>query len=134
FFRRFGPTAWFRLLTTRLPYAHSMRLSRALTSCLLPLQRVLGRMPFIGQWLQHQLPIAPVETLSACRADLVHERACLAMCDRLMTQHHQPGDVESVAQWLRDAGLEQIEACCDTLIVGRGRKPRGQTTQEPRAA
>lgn len=133
FFRRFGPTAWFRLLTTRLPMAQAMRFSRWLTACLLPIQRLLGRIPLVGAHLQRLLPIAPVETLS-CRPEQVHERACLAMCDRLMTQHHQPGDVESVAQWLRDAGLEQIETCCDTLIVGRGRMPHRQSSQEPRAA
>jgi SAM-dependent methyltransferase len=134
FFRRFGPTAWFRLLTTRLPSTHAMRLSRLLASGLLPLQRLLGRIPWLGLWLQRQFPIAPVETLQECRADQVRERACLAMCDRLMARHHQPGDVETVEQWLRDSALDQIETCCETLIVGRGRKPRGQMTQEPRAA
>jgi SAM-dependent methyltransferase len=133
FFRRFGPTAWFRLLTTRLPTAQAMRFSRALASALLPLQRLLGRIPLVGPRLQRLFPIAPVEMLS-CRPEQVHERACLAMCDRLVTQHHQPGDVESVAQWLRESGLDQIETCCDTLIVGRGRKPRGEAASEPRAA
>lgn len=134
FFRRFGPTAWFRLLTTRLPFAQTMRLSRGLASLLLPLQKLLGRVPWMGRWLQRQFPIAPVETLSACQPDQVHERACLAMCDRLMSQHHQPGDVETVSHWLREAALEQIETCCDVLIVGRGRKPRTPVAQEPRAA
>mgnify|MGYP000156238148 CR=1 FL=1 len=136
-FRRFGPTAWLRLLTQRMSTDHAMAFALQLTNWLLPCQQALGRVPFIGRWLQRLLPIAPVEALGTCSPDAIHQRACLAMCDRLTAVHHHPGRIETLAAWLAEAGLEQTHVYRDnSMIVGRGVKPcrKAQAGSEARAA
>jgi SAM-dependent methyltransferase len=123
-FRRFGPTAWLRVLTKRMTTDRAIAFARRLTEWLLPFQQALGRVPWLGRHLQKLLPIAPLDTLGECSANDVRERACLAMCDRLTAVHHHPGRVELLAAWLREAGLEQTQVYRDTLIVGRGVKPQ----------
>ena len=122
-FRRFGPTAWLRMLTQRMPTERAMALALRLTEWLLPCQQVLGRVPIVGRRLQNAFPIAPIDTLGACSPEAVRQRACLAMCDRLTAVHHHPGRIELLAAWLSEAGLEQTCVFRDSLIVGRGMKP-----------
>jgi SAM-dependent methyltransferase len=122
-FRRFGPTAWLRLLTQRMSTQQAMLFALRLTEWLLPWQQALGRVPIIGRRLQNAFPIAPIDTLGACSPEAVRQRACLAMCDRLTAVHHHPGRIELLAAWLHEAGLEQTSVFRDSLIVGRGVKP-----------
>lgn len=131
-FRRFGPTAWLRLLTQRMSTDHALAFALRLTNWLLPCQQLLGRVPLVGQKLQRLLPIAPVEALDTCNPEAVHQRACLAMCDRLLAVHHHPGRVETLAAWLAEAGLEQTQVYRDnSMIVGRGVKPARRVPMGP---
>jgi len=119
-FRRFGPTAWLRVLTRRMTTDHAMAFALWLTGWLWPCQQAIGRVPVVGRRLQRLLPIAPVDTLDACSAEAARQRACLAMCDRLTAVHHRPGRIHELTAWLQEAGLEQIHVGCETQIFGRG--------------
>jgi len=131
-FRQFGPTAWLRFVTRRMTTDQAMSFSLRLTAWLLPWQQALGRVPVLGRWLERLFPIAPPDTLSACSAEAVRQRACLAMCDRLTAVYHHPGRVALLADWLAEAGLEQMHVdYCDNQIVGRGRKPHRANESSP---
>ncbi len=121
--RRFGPTAWLRMLTRRMSRERAIQFAMALTNWLLPIQRLLGRIPVVGHRLERLLPIAPVDTLGLCSPQVQRERAQLAMCDRLTATHHHPGCAAKLGEWLADAGLERPEVFQTNLIIGRGVKP-----------
>jgi SAM-dependent methyltransferase len=132
--RRFGPTAWLRLLTRRMSRERAIRFSMTLTNLLLPLQRALGAIPGIGRRMERLLPIAPIDTLGLCSPAVQKERAQLAMCDRLTATHHNPGRVAKLAEWLIEAGIAEPQVFQTNVIVGRGVKPSAATSGQPRAA
>ncbi len=127
-FRRFGPTAWLRLLTRRMRRDQALQFSVALTNLLLPIQRLLGRIPVIGLRMERLLPIAPIDTIGLCSREVQRERAQLAMCDRLTATFHRPGCVAKLQEWLQESGFEPPDVYQTNLIIGRGSKQTAAQT------
>lgn len=133
-FRRFGPTAWLRFLTSRLSRPQAIQFAVALTNLLLPVQSALGKVPGIGLRLERLLPVAPIDTVGLCSPTVQRERAQLAMCDRLTATYHRPGCASKLMEWLIEIGLENPDVFQALQIVGRGIKRAKSQTSEQKAA
>lgn len=132
-FGQFGPTGWLRMITRRMDRERAFRFSVALTNMLLPVQRALGSVPWIGLRLERLLPIAPIDTIGLCSPEVQRERAQLAMCDRLTATYHRPGCTAKLQEWLQESGIEQTCVYQQHQIIGRGCKPAA-ADQSQRAA
>lgn len=132
--RRFGATAWMRLLTRHMTRERKMQFAVRLTDWLLPIQRMLGRIPLIGLRMERLLPVAPIDTVGLCTREVQRERARLAMCDRLTATYHKPGCATKLTEWLTESGIENPEVFLQNQIVGRGVMPPKSQAGTQRAA
>ena len=95
---------------------------------LLPVSRVLGRAPKVGRWLRHAVPVSNYEGIYPLSEAQLKEWAVLDTFDMLSPVHDHPQSAETVAAWLREAGLNRPEVFRPSHLVGRGEKPQAHGT------
>lgn len=117
------PKYWIRPLTSRIPHRRLFPLVERLVPVLLPVSRLLGRVPWGGRWLRHIVPVSNYEGIHPLNESQLREWAVLDTFDMWSPIHDHPQSAETVARWLRDAGLEEREVFRPGHLVGRGRRP-----------
>ena len=121
------PKYWLRPLTKHLPPERLFSQVRRMVEVLWPVSRALGRVPHLGPKLRHALPIANYEGVLPLTAEQLKEWAVLDTFDMLAPAHDHPQTVETVHAWFEQAGLADIEVFRRGLVVGRGRRRKGET-------
>jgi SAM-dependent methyltransferase len=117
------PKYWLRPVTRRLPTSFLFAAVERCTPLLLPFSRMVGRVPRIGRWLRHVIPVANYEGIYPLSTAQLREWAVLDTFDMLSPAHDHPQTARAIGCWLRAAGLENIEVFRDGFLVARGRMP-----------
>jgi SAM-dependent methyltransferase len=116
------PKYWLRPLTKRMPKAQLFVTLQRLVPLLLPMSRVLGRIPVAGKLLKRLVPVANYEGMLPLTETQLHEWAVLDTFDWLAPEYDQPQTAFTAREWLAQAGLKNIEVLRAGHLVGRGIK------------
>lgn len=113
---------WIRPLTKRLNGATLFQAVQRAVPIMLPLSRVLGRIPILGRWLHHAVPVSNYEGRYPLNNSQLKEWAVLDTFDMLAPAHDQPQTRKTVKRWFQESGLIRIEVFRLRQWVGRGQK------------
>jgi SAM-dependent methyltransferase len=117
------PKYWLRPMTKRMAKTWLFDVLESLTPKLLPLSRMLGRIPVVGGGLKRLVPIANYDGILPLSESQHLEWSLLDTFDMLAPAYDQPQTPETVRRWLESAGLDQIEILLAGHLVGRGTVP-----------
>ena len=113
------PKYWLRPLTRRVAPTRLFALVETMVPALLPLSRLLGRVPLIGQKLKHLIPVADYADRLPLSKSQLREWAILDTFDMFAPAHDAPQRVSTVREWFVEAGLHDVEVFRAGLVVGR---------------
>ncbi len=116
------PKYWLRPMTRRMPQARLFAIVQWLVPKLLPIARALATIPLFGRRLRYLLPIMMYYGVFPLTREQHREWATLDTFDMLAPAHDHPQTAASVRAWLTEAGLRDVEAAREGLIVGRAVK------------
>jgi SAM-dependent methyltransferase len=127
----FWPKYWLRPITRRLPTRLLFPLVQALVPALIPLRRLLGRVPVIGRKLRYAIPILDYEGSLPLSKSQLEEWAILDTFDMYAPAHDHPQTEKTVRAWFEHADLQDIEIFRSGFLVGRGVKRPSRRTRQP---
>jgi SAM-dependent methyltransferase len=78
----------------------------------------------LSGWLRHAIPVSNYEGVYPLSESQLREWAVLDTFDMWSPIHDHPQTAETVARWLKDAGLEDRRVFRVGHLVGRGTRPR----------
>jgi SAM-dependent methyltransferase len=113
---------WLRPITKRINGETLFRSIQQALPVLLPVSLALGRVPRVGRWLRHAVPIANYEGQFPLSRKQLTEWALLDTFDMLAPAHDHPQTRQTVLSWFERAGFKDIEVFRRGLVVGRGAK------------
>jgi SAM-dependent methyltransferase len=116
------PRHWLRPITTRLPGATLFRMTERSVPFLLPMSRMIGRLPYVGSSLRKLVPVADYEDVYPLNEQQLREWAVLDTFDMLSPAYDKPQTPDTLRSWLSKAELEDIEVVRMEQLVARGRK------------
>jgi SAM-dependent methyltransferase len=118
----FWPKYWFRPITRRMPTSLLFRVVRWMVPVLIPVRRLLGRVPAIGRKLRYAIPIMDYDGSLSLSDSQLEEWAILDTFDMYAPAHDHPQTEKAVRAWFDRTDLECIEVFRLGFIVGRGIK------------
>jgi SAM-dependent methyltransferase len=116
------PKYWLRPITKRLPQRTLFRVVRLMVRFLLPLSRLVSRIPRVGRKLRYLIPVMNHEPDFPLSPAQVEEWAILNTYDMLAPEHDHPQSATTLESWFKRAGLHQIEIFRRGHLIGRGVK------------
>jgi len=117
------PKYWLRPMTKRMPQKRLFAILQSTVPKLLPVSRLLGRIPVLGGGLKRLVPVANYVGILPLSEQQHLEWSLLDTFDWLSPQFDNPQTAATVRQWLEEAGLEEIEVLKAGHLVGRGTIP-----------
>ena len=114
------PKYWIRPITKRIATARLFGMVRATVPYLLPISRLIGRIPFIGRKLRYVVPVANYDGVLPLSEEQLLEWAILDTFDMLSPVHDQPQTLGTLRRWLEETKLADIEVFRSGFNVGRG--------------
>jgi len=121
------PKYWFRPLTKRIPKERLFSALEFLVPMLLPVSRVIGKVPVVGNLLKRVVPVANYEGVLPLNERQQLEWALLDTFDWLSPEFDHPQTRATVQLWLEEAGLVNPEVLKAGHLVGRGTVPHAGT-------
>ena len=119
----FMPKYWLRPITRRLSPRSLFRLTEALVPILLPISRLVARVPVIGDRLRYLIPVSNYEGRLPLNERQLRDWALLDTFDMLSPAFDRPRTAATLREWFEDAGLQNVEVETSYLAVARGQKP-----------
>jgi SAM-dependent methyltransferase len=116
------PKYWLRPLTRRIPPVRLFAWVRTWVEVLLPLSRLIGRLPGIGRKLRYLIPVANYEGVYSLSEAQLREWAVLDTFDMFAPAYDQPQSAPTLRAWFQAARLQSIEVFRSGFLVGRGVK------------
>jgi uncharacterized protein YbaR (Trm112 family)/ubiquinone/menaquinone biosynthesis C-methylase UbiE len=116
------PKYWIRPLTRRLSKERLFAIVQWLVPKLLPVARALAAVPLLGRRLRYLVPIMMYYGVFPFTAQQHREWAILDTFDMLAPAHDHPQTAEVVRTWLTEAGMREVDAAREGLVVGRAIK------------
>lgn len=116
------PKYWLRPITKRVRGERLFRIVERLVPVLLPLSRLLGRVPLLGRKLRWLVPVANYEGIHPLNDAQIREWAVLDTFDMLSPAHDHPQSPATLRRWIADAALSDGEVVKAGHLVARGRK------------
>ena len=120
------PKYWLRPITKRMPKTGLFAILEVLVPKLLTLSRLLGHVPVLGVGLKRMVPVANYAGILPLSEEQHLEWSLLDTFDMLSPEYDHPQTAKTVMQWLKEAGLEEIEVFKAGHLVGRGTIPQGK--------
>lgn len=120
---RLHPKEFLRPLTRRMPGPTLFKLIERGAPPALRLSRAVGRIPLAGKYLRYFVPVANYEGVFPLDDRQLREWAILDTFDWLAPAYDNPQTPKTLAVWLKEAGLEDVEVQKVNHLVGRGRRP-----------
>lgn len=117
------PKYWLRPITKHIPKERLFRLVERSVPLLLPISRLLGRVPVVGRKLRWLVPVANYEGIHPLTEAQLREWSVLDTFDMLSPAHDHPQSAATLKAWLDDAGLRDAEVLRKGHLVARGTKP-----------
>jgi SAM-dependent methyltransferase len=117
------PKYWLRPITRHIAPPRLFRLVERVVPRLLPVSRLLGRVPGIGRKLRHVIPVMNYEGVLPLSERQLEEWAVLDTFDMLSPTHDHPQNARTLRRWFAEAGLTEVWVGRPGFLVGRGRKP-----------
>ena len=118
----FWPKYWLRPFTKRIRAERLFALVERMVPVLLPLSRIIGRVPVAGRRLRWLVPVANYEGIHPLDERQIREWAVLDTFDMLSPQHDHPQSTATLHEWIREAGLLDAEVVRTGHLVARGVK------------
>lgn len=123
--RLFNTRYWVRPVTRGIRPDRLYRWVTKYVHTMWPVARLLGRIPRVGRSLNWMLLISSYHGTYDLDDARMREWAVLDTFDMLSPAFDQPQDLDEVAGWFAEAGLEEVEVHYGyNGIEGRGRAPR----------
>lgn len=116
------PKYWLRPLTRRVPRERLFRIVEKLVPVLLPISRMLGRVPRLGRKLRWIVPVANYEGIHPLNEQQIREWAVLDTFDMLSPAHDHPQSPATLRTWIADANLRNGEVVKEGHLVARAEK------------
>jgi SAM-dependent methyltransferase len=116
------PKYWLRPFTRRMPKDRLLAIVQRLVPMFLPIGRALAAIPMLGRRLRYLLPVMTYYRVLPLTKAQHREWAILDTFDMLAPAHDHPQTVASVRTWLTEAGLQDVEAAREGLVIGRAVK------------
>jgi SAM-dependent methyltransferase/uncharacterized protein YbaR (Trm112 family) len=113
---------WLRPITKRLPPLKLFAALGRLVPVLLPISRVLARIPLVGKVLHRAVPVVNFEGIYPLTEQQLYEWALLDTFDMLAPAYDQPQTPSTIRLWLEQADLHDIKVLNAGHLVGRGKK------------
>ena len=127
----FWPKYWLRPITRRIPMRMLFSVVRRMVPALIPVRRLLGRVPAIGRRLRYAIPIMDYEGSLPLSDSQLEEWAILDTFDMYAPAHDHPQTEKTVRAWFERTNLEGIEVFRSGFIVGRGIKRPARRDGQP---
>lgn len=115
------PKYLLRPFTTKLSQAVLFSWLQKYVPILLRLSQFLGRVPVAGRLLKRIVPVADYTGIYPLSQKQLQEWALLDTFDMLAPTYDNPQSAQTVREWFRRAGLEDIEVFHCGHLVGRGK-------------
>ncbi|KAF0192536.1 MAG: hypothetical protein FD165_699 [Gammaproteobacteria bacterium] len=112
-----------RPITRRMQQQQLFKVVESVVPVLLPVSRLLGRVPVIGRFLKRLIPIADYTGVFPLSEQQLKEWAVLDTFDMLAPAYDNPQSSETVRGWMADAGLVGVKVFHESHLVGTGRRP-----------
>lgn len=116
------PKYWLRPFTKGMPKQKLFALLETLVPALLPVSRMLGRIPVVGKVLKRTIPVANYDGLLPLTEKQLSEWALLDTFDWLSPAYDNPQTNKSARSYMEQAQMEQVEVLRAGHLVARGRK------------
>jgi len=116
------PKYWLRPFTRRMSQERLFAIVQWLVPKLLPISRALAAVPLFGRRLRYLLPVMMYYGVLPLTHEQHREWAILDTFDMLAPLHDHPQTAASVRAWLTGAGMRDVEAAREGLVVGRAVK------------
>jgi SAM-dependent methyltransferase len=116
------PKYWLRPVTKRLPAKFLFRLVSGCVPILLPVSRLVARLPKVGGRLRYLIPVANYEGILPLSREQLFEWALLDTFDMLSPAYDKPQTSRTIQRWFEEAGLQDVQIVKNYLAVGKGRK------------
>lgn len=113
---------WLRPLTRRMAPERLFRLVRRMVPLLLPLSRLIGRLPVVGAKARYLVPVANYEGVYPLSEPQLREWAVLDTFDMLAPAHDHPQSARTLRAWFVESGIRSVEVFRAGHLVGRGVK------------
>ena len=116
------PKYWLRPLTRRLSKERLFRIVERMVPVLLPISRLVGRIPVAGRKLRWFVPVANYEGIHPLNDRQIREWAVLDTFDMLSPAHDYPQTRATLRAWIDAVGLRDGEVLKTGHLVARGVK------------
>jgi len=118
----FWPKYWLRPVTRRMRREPLFRLVEKMVPLLMPLSRLLGRIPILGGRLRWLVPVANYEGIHPLSERQLNEWAVLDTFDMLSPAHDHPQTAATLRAWMEGAEVRDVEVFRAGHLIGRGVK------------
>jgi len=112
--------AWVRPVTSRLSAQRLFPLVQKIVPVLLPVSLALGRVPIVGRWLRHLVPVSNYDGVLPLRPAQVREWAILDTYDMLAPRYDSPQSAAKLRSWFAEDGFSNVQVLQLDQLVGRG--------------
>jgi SAM-dependent methyltransferase len=116
------PKYWLRPFTKGMPKNKLFTLLERLVPLLLPVSRMLGRIPLVGKLLKRTIPVANYDGLLPLTEKQLREWALLDTFDWLSPAYDHPQTINSARSYMEQASMKEIEVLRAGHLVARGSK------------
>ena len=112
---------WIRPLTKRMDPLKLFRLvENVLVPLLLPVSRIIGRVPLLGRKLRRVIPVSNYEGVFPLNDAQLREWAVLDTYDMLAPAYDQPQNANTLRSWFQKLGFQEVEVFKSGHLIGRG--------------
>lgn len=118
------PKYWLRPITRRIPPKTLFALTKGAVPVLLPLSKMLGRIPGVGRQLRYAVPVLNYEGVFPLSPQQVREWAILDTYDMFSAVHDHPQTAATIQAWLEETDVADIEVFRAGPVVARACKPK----------
>lgn len=116
------PKYWLRPFTKRIPKTILFSALKKLVPIMLPISRLLSKVPIVGGQLKRIVPVANYEGIYPLSTQQIKEWALLDTFDWLSPTYDSPQTFDTAKRWINEAGLRRCEVVRAGHLVARGRR------------
>ncbi|MDP9200806.1 MAG: methyltransferase domain-containing protein [Gemmatimonadota bacterium] len=114
---------WIRPVTRRVDRMRLFHLvENTLIPVLLPVSKLIGRIPLFGRKLRRVVPVSNYEGIFPLSSTQLREWAILDTYDMLAPTYDQPQTATTLRSWFQTSGFKEIEVFRAGHLIGRGLK------------